>query len=203
MSSLTDSRFSHLHRITLTGLVLLVLSMTLLLLHQMPSGWKITTDLKALLPTSGEDRLLAAVDQHFAAAAENKFFLLIGADNKQQLLQAAELAIETLRQQPLLELISPSGGAATNRGTGDYASLIAKLQAHRFHLLTPQQRSLLSQTQIGPILEDANRSLYQLDGWARLAPLTKDPLNLFNQYIAALKLGPENIYPQGEYLFVS
>ncbi len=203
MSSLTDIRFSHLHRITLAGLVLLVLSMTLLLLYQMPSGWKITTDLKALLPTSGEDRLLAAVDQHFAAAAENKFFLLIGANNKQQLLQAAELAIETLRQQPLLELISPSGGAATNRGTGDYASLIAELQAHRFHLLTPQQRSLLSQAQIGPILEDANRSLYQLDGWARLAPLTMDPLNLFNQYIAALKLGPENIYPQGEYLFVS
>ena len=138
---------------------------------------RIATDLKDLSPDYLQNADAIAAADELNDDVQKRLLWLIRGDDKSQVEQASQFAIEKLKTIQSLHV------------TPDFLefseTILETLLPYRFHLLsTAQQQSLKNET-TAAIANKAHAELYQLDASARLTSFDQDPLGWFNDYLGS------------------
>jgi predicted exporter len=183
---------------------LAVLLAAALLVRALLAGLPVETDLLALLPTDARQPRVEEAIRRMADAGSREVVLLVGADDGERAVRAADAAAAKLSS-------APGMGRVVSRIEGD---LLSEAQAtylpHRYALLTSDQREALEHQSDAALVAQAARALYAPVGPPRLAPLAADPLGLFSGFLldraAASALRPERnhlVVHEGQRTFVA
>lgn len=136
----------------------------------------IDTNLKNLAPElSGKAELRAAINW-LSSALEQRFVLLIEANDEDKLFDIAAAFSDSLAQ---VSVITPQSEA-------EFSRLLPIFAAYPFNFLNAQDRADLQSASAKRQLQNANADLYRMAASARLFPLSQDPFNLLGNYLLDL-----------------
>lgn len=135
---------------------------------------QIDTSLNDLNPEHIDDPGLELAINTLTSDISQRFILVIKAKDMTALTQSKAALQAKLNALPELNVIQDE--AVKN----DYLDL---LTAYRFHLLSDQQRQVLSAKNHQQIADDALRKLYQIGDGVRLIPFEQDPLGWFSDFL--------------------
>ncbi len=96
----------------------------------------LNSDLRAMVPRSSDHGWQQLAEARLSERFEQQLLLLLGHPQASQAVAAARQLQQALADQPLLTVVN---GSDSGREWGQ------RLFAHRFHLLSPEQRELLNQ----------------------------------------------------------
>ncbi len=102
----------------------------------------LNSDLRAMVPRSSDHGWQQLAEARLSERFEQQLLLLLGHPQASQAVAAARQLQQALAGQPLLTVVN---GSDSGREWGQ------RLFAHRFHLLSPQQRELLNQDGLAPL----------------------------------------------------
>ena len=158
------------------------------------SGARIQSDILAMLPKVSESpitqRAMDQVEQQLA----NRVYLGLISDKQQTVIDAAKVAINTLKQ------IDDTQAAFIDISSADMAQAEALNQYyfnHRFQLLTHSQQQLLQQGQWQQLTQAALEKLYNAFSYANSELLSRDPLLLYPDSLLALAPSQQLTVKQG------
>ena len=147
---------------------------------QLQQGAKLQSDILAMLPTLQQDALTQAAIDRVEQQLSDRIYIGLVADTQAHAIDAAKRLMQALAQHPdSFTDISSANIDSANAFNHFYF-------AHRFKLLTDQQRNLLSQGQLDRLEQQALAQLYNAFGYANSALLSQDPLLLYPANLQAL-----------------
>ena len=130
----------------------------------------------ALLPRSEQDPRAASAVKQIAQATSQKLIILCGAGDLGEAGKAADAAVEVLREAgSLISATAKVNSGALEKGLAFY-------KAHRFGLLTPDERQDLAAGD-SRLYQQTLSSLYTPLGVPRLFSLEEDPMGLASRYL--------------------
>ena len=199
-SGMLDTRiFKTIYGFLAASLSILCVINVFLLVDIIKTGPVINTDLRALLPDTGDNTLSRLAETRLLDRLGNRVIILLGATAPDTAAAAAAFSSAWLHDHTPLR-VDPDSPLSHDPGR-----LIQNLKAHRFHLLTPSQRWLIENDAVGVLLDKAWSSVLGPQSWARLTSTREDPLGLFDRFIKQLSRngGTADVIRQGDYLLFS
>lgn len=147
-------------------------------------GYNFDTSILALLPASSQQHEAAAdVDEHLAEMTSQRMLFLVSHEDPATSLTAAGSFSDVLASSTLFSEVQ---GRINEAQSQDW---LAVFQAHRYRLMTDQDRQRLIENEMGPghpVLQQALARLYSPMAASVAPQLVNDPLQLFfNWQLAA------------------
>ena len=144
------------------------------------SGLKINTNILDLLPGTGHSQETETAIKHFSDRLSANHIFFIKSKDWDKAEKAAEAFEKALTES---ELFSEILGRQSDSRFNNWFKLYFP---HRYHLLTPQNRSLIKEKGIEKFLEDRVKKLYSPQSSLYTSNLENDPLMLFTDFIQDL-----------------
>lgn len=187
--------FTAIYRGLVATFVVLSLVSGFLLSDIIRTGPVIDTDLRALLPDTGDNALSHHAETRLLNRLGNTIILLIGATTPETATKAADFGNAWLHSHTSLR-VDPDSPLSH-----DPERLIQQMKNHRFHLLTPEQRQLLENNTVEVLVNKGWASVLGPQSWARITSTQEDPLALFDGFVERLSqtTGTANVTRQRGY----
>ena len=173
MNASTHRFSSRLEKIVNIALALLFILCAIFYLSRLWLPVTVDTNLKNLSPALSDNPELRTAIDWLSSSLEQRFILLLEADDEDKLFDIAELLEEKLSD--IDHLITPQGDTLS--------ALIPVFARHPFHFLSAADRKSLQSDSAAQGLFNASQQLYAMPSGARLLPLTDDPFNLLSHYL--------------------
>jgi len=171
-------RFSNWqNKFTAVWLLALCITAASLGMAWLNNGIKIQTDIFALLPEAHQDADLERAQQYVSRQLNDKVFVVLDAENDQQLEQAAQALKTQADQSRLFQPLRPQL---------DSEKFAQALYRHKAGLLSPNDRALLELKDYQALSEQGMLQLLSPGMPVTAQLLQQDPLLLFPRYAAGL-----------------
>ena len=155
---------------------------------------RIDTDLKNLSPALSDDLAMQDAVDALSRALESRMMLVFASEDASLPPRVASQVAEALSDQTTVT--SQVGNALPE-------PLIDLFAAHRFQLLSDDQRATLADDPDSVLIERATRRLYEPGDSSRALPFEQDPLGFFQDYLIGLGSDAETgSTPDGEFIAV-